>query len=414
MDIPDDSRAASRLPRAVGASVLVAALLGAPPLVAQEEGVPVRVGEAELYPSLRVDYVRDTNAFLAPDDPRETDGVVVRPELEAVADRRLLELRAAYRGEFASYDEDALDFADHAVELGAVAELATRRRVSGELYYARRHERLGTNHTLGRGESFDEQVVFDFFGADGSFTYGAQGARGNVTGGLYVERVTYATLDEVTDGDDYTMIRPYGVFTYRLSPDTRALAELRFGRFTFGDADEDRNDVTAFLGIALAATGKTSGAVRIGNTFSDYAAEARDSDSTFVTEIDLAYLPRPYARLSLTLYRELDDLEGIPDAADLPQAIETRAQLNWNHEWSGRVSSLAFARATSVERGCPSRDTLTSSVGIELSIQLRRWLSIGFGGTTSAREASECDDAPDALDIDFEGQTYGAHVRATL
>ena len=60
------------------------------------------------------------------------------------------------------------------------------------------------------------------------YTFGATEARGNITLGLRLFDETYLNRSDVTDGQDLTIVSPFGRFSYRVSGDTRVFTELRF------------------------------------------------------------------------------------------------------------------------------------------------------------------------------------------
>ena len=69
------------------------------------------------------------------------------------------------------------------------------------------------------------------------------------------------------------IIRPFGVFSLRISPDTRLLAEVRFAVLDFDDDRRDRNEVSLLTGVQMSTTSKLSGEARIGVLKASYDRE---------------------------------------------------------------------------------------------------------------------------------------------
>ena len=382
---------------------------------------PIAIGESRLYPALSVGYLFDSNAFVTPDEEVETNAVVVAPRVDWVADRRLLTLVGSYAGEYAAYDEDVLDYADHTLSLSADAELGARRRTGGSITYLRGHETLGLDLTRGIATEVDELVTFDLVNAEGRFRYGASDARVNVEGGARLATRRYASLEELTDGGDYASVGPYALVSFRVSGDTRALVESRFTVYDFENDRRDRNDLELLTGLEFAATGALSGAARIGARVTSYDDDERadEEDGTgLILEADVIYRPSDFIRLSLTGEREIDNTEtGAGDEAP----IRTLLRLGYRHEWSSRFFSNLFVSQRLIDRSCSDdtdagTDTIVGSVGAELGLRVRRWLEFGVDVSTQQRSA-ENDCARETVDeesFDYTRTLAGVYVRATL
>ena len=396
--------------RALG--VATALLAGAASGQVLENQVGIPVGDATLYPSLRVGYEHDSNVGLRAEDEVEGDAVVVSPRLDYVAERRRLRLALGYLGAFSASDDSALEYGDHRLSAAVAAEFDSRRRASAELAVARDHEELGFDLTRGLGDAFDEPLKYNTVGLGAQFVYGAVDARGNLVAGLDLETRSYTNLASLTDGRDYTLVEPYGAFGYRLSSDTRAIAELRFSSAAFDDAGEDRDEVSVLGGMDFTATGKLRGGFRLGASRASFAAEGVDDETALVARANVDWLPREYAVLSLALDREFDNTTSTRVGQD--QSILTVARLGWNHRWSSRFVTDAFAQLYDVARACPDNATATVSAGAEFGLAVRRWLQVGAGARQAMRSADDCPDGGDGDGLDYDRTLYNVYVRATL
>jgi len=427
----DDTRPRERGPRsahAVGrrrrscaehstavALAVVVSLSSAPSFAQTEERVGIPVGEANAYPAIRIDYLANDNVFVQPDDAVSGSSVVVSPSVELVADRRQLTLRGSYAGEFSQGSENVLDHADHTLTLDVDAEVDKRRRPSAFVSYRRDHQEIGFDLTRGLAVGLNEPVVFDQFDIGARFRYGVVDARGNLEGGVIYSARRYANQERFTDGRDFTSLRPYGLFSYRLSGDTRAIAEVRYEAVARSDERTDRGELSVFGGVEFAATGRFRGEARIGATRARYDDEAREDVTLLAASADLSYLLREYATLTLTFDRELDDsaIQELDDGTG-EQAITDTIRFGWLHEWSSRVSHEAFVERSSVTQLCPDRDTTTLEGGLDLNVEVRRWLSFGATAAAQSRNAVDCAGGEDEISLDYERRLFGAYVRVTL
>jgi len=380
------------------------------PLIAQD-ALSVQVGESELTPSVRVDYVTVDNAFNTSSNLVETTGFLISPGLEWKADRRLLELTASYKGEYASFSESDVNYTDHKLALRADARPGSKHRVFGSFSIDNQHEAIGTGQTA-FVSGVTEQIVSTGVELQGEYAYGSANAQGNVGGGLVIATETFNSVGNLTTGDDNTEVRPYAFFTYRLSPDTRLRTQVNLGILDFDEDRRDRTELTFLVGLDLAASARTGGTVRIGVNQANYDTGQIDDTNTLVSDINLYFKPRSFSRFDLTFNRSLRTVDNEPNGAG--ESIVSIARLGWRHEWSSRFSTLASWRLNRTQRECPNNDTATNTAGIEFDVSVRRWLSVGAGVASVRRKAALCDPTLTIDAFDYDRLTFGVHLKATL
>jgi len=229
-------------------------------------GFSQKLGEADLYPAVRLEYRSDSNVFL--DSENETDGSGFRvvPELLYVAGKGQISLKAQYKGDYHNSDVSAASYADHALSFQTEAEFSGRLRGGAELSFEFDHQDIGTRFTRGIADENTDAVEFNRTGLTVFGNYGANSARGNIELGLVVENVDFTNQSALTDGESNATVEPYGIFSMRVSPDIRATAELRFGATDYDNDLLDRTDTTFLLGINIAPARKLSGFVKVGST----------------------------------------------------------------------------------------------------------------------------------------------------
>jgi len=113
------------------------------------------------------------------------------------------------------------------------------------------------------------------------------------------------------------------------------------------------------------------------------------------------------------LNRSLDGTAGDLVASDVATPVTDRVAVNWNYNWSSRLSHRATASLSAINVDCPSRGSRTTDVGLELNLKVRRWLSVGLRGSSVNRVLDECSAVADD-DLDYEQTNAGVYLRATL
>ena len=404
-----------RLSNCFGALVLLTASTG---LAAQDVFEPdgalsFKLGETDVYPSVRIDYLQNSNAFLTPSNPTEAADITISPELNWVADRRLVTLLGTYSGNYNSSSEEALNYADHTLSFTADAELSSRKHVDATLSLNFGHEDLGLELTRGNADENSELVQFTNIEGLASFRYGADQARGNVTAGLNLQDFGYNSRRDVSAGRGFSLFEPFAAFSYRLGGDTRAVAELRFATVNFDNKDRDRTDLTLLGGMNFAATGKTGGNFRVGLVQSQPDLASLNSQTELVLESVLFWEPTSFSRFTLSGTRTLDNEGSSLVSTDAVSAISNRFRLSWRHEWSSRLSHTAFVQSFMLEQACPNRNSDRVLGSIEFNLQIRRWISVGVSGRGWNGEYADCPGVTNQ-ELDFERTRFGAFIRATL
>ncbi|MBX2880252.1 MAG: hypothetical protein KTR32_09990, partial [Granulosicoccus sp.] len=213
---------------------------------AQGSAASIPVGDARLTPALDVEYVTSDNAFLAPSNEVSSTGVSISPSLTLSADKAQTAFDLSYRGRFAAFDEDELDFADHFLTLNAGQGISRRLRLSGSLGFAREHSDTFTNLALGSAEGAQEQVSFDTLRANASLTYGAAAAKGNVRIGFGLQNRSPNNFESLVGNSGFDSARTFAEFLLRISSDTRFVTGIEYSDVDYDrGATRDREAVTA-------------------------------------------------------------------------------------------------------------------------------------------------------------------------
>lgn len=373
-------------------------------------GAPVNVGDSQVYPSIRVDYIQNDNAFLTDANKKSASGVIASPSVVWKADKRTTVLTARYKGNYGKFSESALDYNDHSLGLGVGVGISKRLGASIDLTFDQGHEQLGTNLTRVDAQAYDEQVVFRDFSFNTRLRYGAKAAKGNVEVGLLYTDHTPETLKGISGATEYTLVQPSVLFSLRVSPDTRLLFEVLNSTYDYREDSRDRTDLTVLSGLQFSATGKLTGILKLGVTQSDYELTSRQDSSELFVDSNIIYVPQDQSRLNLRLKRDFDNDDG-----SSLSAVSDIIRLGWRYDWSERFYHRLSAGRTSTSRTCPDRGESTVFYGLEGNVKVYRWLEVGAGIYQQNGTGDSCPgDTAETDKLDYERQNIGVHVRATL
>lgn len=379
-----------------------------------QSGESVKFGEADLIPSVRVDYLSNSNAFLTSEGEISATGVKVSPSLEVRANRRLLDVKFGYQGDYANMSEEALNYDDHRVYGLVDVDLDTQKRMKGSVQISKSHEELGKGRTFGSVSSSSVSVEYLDFSLDGSYSYGALSAKGNITGGLLYSSRTFQNRSDLTSGADVLEFAPYGQFSYRISSATRALLELRLRSLNFDTDTSDRSEIQALFGLEFTGAGKTSGFLKLGVGNANYDDDAVADTNFIVVNTNLTYSITAYSKFSLEYSRQLDDSDVVVLSQDQAQTIDDSVKLLWNHQWSAFVGSSVYFDGNFSRRDCPTPSSQATTSGIEIGVNPRRWVRFGVGFANEVRDLSGCADAQNVAAQEYDRQLVNVFVRVAL
>ena len=396
----------------LSAFVALSAALISPAFAQDElEGLPVKLGDTNLYPSVSLSFLQNSNSLLSNSNEVSSTATVIAPTVRWVADRRLASITASYAGNYQASSETALNYDDHQFVLEAGASYTKRQLLSGSLRIGFGHEELGFNLTRGIATLNDEQVEHSDIELAGQFTYGAEQARGNVSVGARVQAFSYSNRPDLTRGGDFNLFEPYAQFSLRISSDTRAIAEVRYGSVAFDNSDSDYDFITVLGGLSFAATGKLGGEVKVGSSTSQFKLAGADDSTTLVFEADLSYTPSTLTKFTLSADRAFENANG----STSDQVIYDVVALSWGYRQSERVFYAASVQRESRTRTCPEVDTATVSGFASVKINVRRWIAIGIGASSATRSSGQCANSEiDDSDLDFDRQKLNVFTEITL
>jgi len=351
------------------------------------EPAGVKLGGAMLYPALNYSLQHDDNITSAETNRIKSWISVINPGLllEAKSGANVYGLTYdLVRGQYHSSKND--NYTDHLISLMAHVEPSSRLYSDINIYHNRTHDPRGS--TFSGTAAAAAQVAPDkWHETSGDLLIGI----GSMQSMMRVELMgsygnkRYDTNRAVTASRDLNTFTGGGTFFFQVKPKTSLLLEAKYKRFDYllKLPDLDSNDQYYYAGITWEATAKTTGTIKLGAQRKNFKDTAKSDFSGFGWEANIDWEPLSYSTVSL-------GTSSLPNETDgTGSYIKSRdVNMQWNHEWSSRVSHDlhgSYTRNTYV--GATRRDTLTA-VGLMLNYELQRWLTAGAGYDYSRRTSN--------------------------
>lgn len=373
----------------------------------------VKLGETDLYPTLRLEYGVNDNAFLESSNEEETSRVTVQPGVVWFASQRTTTLRMEYQGEFSQHSVSELDVQNHALDFQVRTELGRQWRAQTSGSFERRSFELGADRTSGNAREAGEPFQFNDFTLAAVGTFGAQGARGNLDFGIRTRQLDPKNLLESSDDFGYTRISPFLLFSFRLSQDTRLTFETRFSDFDYELDTRDRTETAFLIGARFAATGRLTGSFDLGVSSAEFDTQGIEASDNVIASAQIGYELTEAAVFTLSGQRSIENATVFDESEGDNDRLRNTVRLQWNQQFTARVAHEAFVRSQVLDRTCPFRGFGDTEFGYQLGVSVRRWIEVGGFFRNRGREFDTCDAGTDS-DLDYDSQRIGVFVNMTL
>jgi hypothetical protein len=374
------------------ALMVVAALAASAGTVSAVEPMPYNEdGPVDFIPTLKVSQGYDDNVEEAPDGAEESSNVTkVVPTFLLRAQERANRYQLRYTPTFQRYSHDSDDnrVNHRAAAIGRVV-LDSRNRFNVGLNARRNQATLSeTNRRAGENEG----DINARLSLDGTYTFGARGAKGQVVlDGSYVWNRYANNLTKASDipgetgsnnqSEEYDSPRVGATFLWRVAPKTQLLVEGRYADFdyTWSESTLDSANMTGLVGAKWQATAKTSGSVRLGRQDKDFDdASKADTDATS-WEAEVTWRPESFSTVRLSTGNTLE--EGSESANGEDAVEQTTYAIRWDYDWDGQISSnvgYRFRDKDYLGGGADGRNDELNTVSVGVSYSFRRWLDFGL------------------------------------
>lgn len=343
--------------------------------------MPIPVGDANLVPTLGVSAVSDNN-IRATEDRTSSIVTNVNPNLLLIADTR----NASYQLNwgvnhriFHRADQDNLT--NHNLSAGAGFVFDARNALDVNASHVRTESIANLLNDDNDLERFASNSV------DASYAFGASGALFNLELGMGYNQLR--TLDSSVNKDLERNTRSLEAsWLTRISSRTQIDVTYRNSDVNYLEGiarTKDSTNQALLAGIRWEATGITTGRAKFGVQQRNFKNDDRSNATGSTAEIAADWNPLRHTTFTLTVNQQFE--EG---SQNFDYVQGTRASLNWNHSWSGRVSTNATIgqhqqRYKDSQAGADDRSEHTNNMGVSINYSMRRWLDLTAGYDYSER-----------------------------
>ena len=342
------------------------------------------VGPMTVYPGIDLAIGHDDNLFLQPTAPKSSRFTVVSPYVRAEARPGPHKFDIGLRIDDGRYHSSAADnYTDYSLLGNGDIVFSGRAGLKLRAEHRHGHDARGSTDRAISGEP-DE---YDNTGIDGVFRYGAPGARGRIEidAGAFARRYTNNRL--TTEAADRDTGQLGGTFFWRVMPRTELLAQVGFRDIDYQLAAStlDSTESRYLVGVKWEATAKTTGIAKIGRLKKDFDSPLRQDFSGSSWDVGVRWSPLTYSVFDLNTSKQTDESTGFGDA------IVTKLYgLTWSHAWTSRLRTQALAnyRTETFSGAAVGREDDTTSWGLRVGYDFRRWLRFGAEYTHFDRDSN--------------------------
>ena len=363
------------------AGVSTAATLG-PERGAMFDPKTISSGGIEVMPWIGLTEGNNSNIGLQNTNKTSTNFTALNPNLVVGLPTQGQMYALKYSGNFTRFAGSSIDnFNDH--KLGLLADNVWSARLNSLVNadYVMGHD--GRNALL-----FKSLEQWHTGGIKAKVHYGAEGAQGQfeLAAGQISKRYdsnnSGSTQFYNNDRTDFA-----GTFFYKVAPATHAFVEADNSKYSYVDAASFRLNSTEqryMLGVKWEATAKTTGSVKLGTLKKTFDTGVLQSGSSTVWDADVLWSPLTYSKIDASLHQTANEYGGVGSFI-----ISRDSNLNWTHDWTGRVSSiLALGDGVDNFQGV-SRIDKRQNYSLKALYGFRTWLRAGLGYSLTKRNSTD-------------------------
>ncbi|RMD69471.1 MAG: hypothetical protein D6819_06870, partial [Gammaproteobacteria bacterium] len=288
-------------------------------------------------------------------------------------------------------------------------DISLRNRLRLQAAYLKWHDPRGSDTPIGtvrRSLEAPEPDKWHSTRYDGTYSFGAPGARGRID--LHAARLfrRYDNNDQEVRDRDTTELD--GTFYFRVKPKTSLLLELGKRDIDYINQPPeavslDSSERRYLLGATWEATAKTTGTVKFGRIKKIFDAAEREDFSGGGWDVNITWRPRSYSTVDLLTSRKTyEQTTGVDDFV-----LVKDIALQWSHKWTQRLDTRLKVSLGRDDYNRSDRQDDRKAAGIELDYQLRRWLDIGLGYDRTERDSNVNEE-------DYQSNVFRFSLKAAL
>lgn len=354
--------------------------------VAEDSAAPViQLGGVSAYPGLSVIEKSDSNIFRLPgaDSTKRSSMItVLSPSVVLQAEKATDTYSLAYNADIGRYSNSSADnYVDQKFIGLAELGLTTSSTLNIQPEYLIGHDDRGSTF----GTATTEPSVWHSSGLSGTFSYGAEEARGHVVLDLgYTDR-QYMNNRTETIAYDKKLTSVGGTFYFLVQPKTSLLVSAKHTGISYKQTGSilNGNEQRLRVGVKWEATAQTSGEVQIGQVQKKF-------DSTWQTytggswEGAVRWSPVSYVNVDLISSRQPSETT----LAGSSTILVSNSGMNAAYDLNDRVTLHANGYQLKEDFVGASRVDHTKTFGLKAEYKLRSWLIGGAEYTNSAKTSS--------------------------
>lgn len=351
--------------------------------VDEESSAPAyRLGGVTIYPGIGVVLKNDSNIFRYGDtdpDKRSSKITVLSPSLVLQARKDADTYLLTYNADIGRYSNSSADnYVDQKFLGEAEMELTTHSTLTIQPEYLTGHDDRGSTF----GAATAEPNTWHSSGLNGSFSYGAEEARGNAMFALGYTDLQYRNNRDVTTAYDRQVASAGGTFYFRVQPKTSLLVSAKHTAIAYKqtgsllNSKEDRY----MVGLKWEATAQTTGEIKIGQLQKKF-------DSTLPAysggswEGDVRWSPVTYVNVDLISSRQTNETTLLNSST----ILLSNSGANVAYDLYDRVTLHANGYRTKEDFAGVGRIDHTNTWGLKAEYKFRSWLIGGAEYTSSAK-----------------------------
>lgn len=391
----------------LGLTCLLGAQTASAAVALQPQAVPF--GSFVLVPTLSTKTVFDDNIYNLSFDEVSSFSQVINPNFAFIAQDRANVYRFNYNLNAAGFANDSNDsYNDHRFDLNAHIEPSSRLRYDAGVAYSLLHDDRGTAASSGfslgqiRNDANGDGVFDGGIGEVDKYNlatvrlggeYGAKSARGLLVASVDLNQKRYSRDSSALSRDNDTINALLGIRA-RLMPKTTFLVDYEFTDTAYkadvgigGSPDTKDNRILA--GITWENSIQTTGKLRLGQGKREI--DGGKDISNFTWDLGVTWQPLPLDTINITGGAKATDASA-PYAA----TENTNYNLSWTHQWLDRVNTAVnfgmskddYTLAPNAPAGTKVRSDETTTYGVSLNYQMRRWLVWSVGVNSSDKDSN--------------------------
>jgi polysaccharide biosynthesis protein VpsM len=358
-----------------------------PPAAATSQATPgaIPVGPLMVYPGVDLTQGYDDNLYLRPNNEKSSNYTLLNPYVRAEMKDGPHKYEASFRIYDARYhDAPADSYTDYQLTASADWVFSARSGLVLRGEHRRGHDARGSTDrgVSGVPDEYDDSTI------RGLFRYGAPGAQGRIEVEGGVNRHRYVNNRAATAASDFDKNGVGGTFFWRVMPRTELLAQLIYADidYSLGTSTQDSKETRALFGAKWEATAATSGYAKFGRQRKEFDSAARQSFSDTSWDLGVRWSPLTYSVFDFYSNKQANESTGLGDAV-----VGKTYGVTWSHAWNSRLRTQVLGSLRNDEyKGVGlTRNEDTTTFGLKVAYDFRRWLRLGAEYTFSDRDSND-------------------------